>query len=243
MNVLLNTFIFCFTLIILGIEIYLAVRDIYIWLVTSSCSPFHFFVYFVQRHLGYVLGLLWMNPVVRGRAQKFSNDHIPLFLAACSFCFTAYAVMGWLIQGVDRGSMTGYHWYFSALMIWSVMFGAELVLYRNRKLDTFTVLCLSYFGLILASSLYETPHWITNNSEFRRVFIPRYTVSILTMPLILYEVGWRPNRLFWIMLAAAVATWLLWPLQNRSISDGLYWLGRLAWALLFLTLPTGIEQK
>jgi len=84
-------------------------------------------------------------------------------------------------------------WHFSALITWTILFFSQVYLYQKKGIDNIIAFTLSYYGVFLASALYELPHFPS--------YLPYRLLTVICFVAILIFCKWKPIHLTKIIVA------------------------------------------
>lgn len=221
---------------------------IYVWLNLALFSfPLFFFTntwkvpilnlghrYFFKELLPFFfMGLwFWFSREKSSRLNHIFNWKVWITF---SFVVASLALFNWQFN-TKRNFDTfvlGYDWQWGALFTWSIFFAIEMFLYKRKKIGSLNSFCLSFYGLFLASFLYEAPHGFPFEIKYTWV-IP---IGLLMFIIILDDLKWKPPR-FWVFsFIPMIILFLISPIPYNF-----YWIPRLTVYPIFLLIPFGCKN-
>lgn len=157
--------------------------------------------------------------------------------------FLIFSVVNWLQSNPlsyttsesSYYSIFGYRWEWSAPIYWAFLLLLQLVLYQKRGVHNFDAFALSFFGVCVASVVWELP-WNLRWMRWDWVFDTKFAFCLGAMGLLLREYEWKVTKPILVGLVPLVLSWLFF--FNMP-----YWMPRLTSTLLFFVmLPGGISK-
>lgn len=131
-------------------------------------------------------------------------------------------------------------WQWTGIITWISLFILQLILYQKKGVDNVASFTLSYYGVLLASSLYEAP-WLVSLGNWKPLTLAgsymtyRLYATIIFVAILAY-LRWKPNKLTLLSLLPLAINYFAFLTLP-------YWSVRLTVFPLFLTIPLGFAKK
>lgn len=159
--------------------------------------------------------------------------------------FLSYLSIGFF-QNIPFKTFTGLNWSYVAGVEWTLAVLISFTLFHRKLRKPFTAFTVAFLSMCFAGLIYELPVLIgmPYRSDFWHVINPLIISTKWATPFMLgftlYNLKWKPNKLFWI----ALAFWILFSIAYFLLPGiWLTWIPRIPTIFLMLTIPLKLKRK
>lgn len=205
-----------------------------------SALPSFLFWEFHSNFVLYSICLIILSRIIPWQTWK-KVFHWKIWMIPC-LIIILFAINKWQLNPtLDSQTQTlGFSWEWSAIAIWTSLFILQLYLFQKKGLDKALAFSMSYYGVFLASIIYELPWLVAINGWTSEFYYPQYRLAAATMfILVLLYWEWQPRK---ILLTPLVLLTLSYMFYFNLVNSPIGWIIRLSPFPLFLSIPLAKKE-
>jgi len=148
---------------------------------------------------------------------------------------------------IPFATLVGFDWSYAAAIEWTLAFLISFFIFRKKTCRTEFSFIVSALSMHLGSLLYEIPYFCSKQnfpvflfSKEQPLFISSACISLLLLALILHDLKWRANKIFYVALSFFTISNVLYYSYWNVMPE---WLPRLPTIILFLSIPFTLTNR
>lgn len=148
---------------------------------------------------------------------------------------------------IPFATLVGFDWSYTAAIEWTLAFLISFFIFRKKTRRTEFSFIVSALSMHPGSLLYEIPYFCSKQnfpvflfSKEQPLFISSACISLLLLALILHDLKWKLNKIFYASLLFFIIFSVLYYLYGNVMPE---WLPRLSAMIMFLSIPFTLTNR